>query len=364
MKIIHCADLHLDSQMTTNLTREKAKERKAELLVTFQRMVGYARDNGVEAIIIAGDMFDSHNINTTTRNTVAEAIRRNPGITFFYLRGNHDADSFLGNLGEMPENLKLFEEQWTSYDFGKCINISGIEFDEGNSITMYDSLVLDTNKINIVVLHGQESAEQKKQQAEIINISGLKNKGIDYLALGHIHSYKCEKLDSRGQYCYPGCLEGRGFDECGEHGFVLLDIDEDNKIVNHSFVPFAMRKIYAPVVIVTGRRTSDEIAELMDAAVTAEGIEPNSLVKFILRGYVDISCEKNIDYLQKLFEERFYFVKIYDETKLKVDYDAYALDKSLKGEFVRTVQNSDLDEDTKAEVIRLGIQALLGEALE
>lgn len=364
MKIIHCADLHLDSQMTTNLTREKAKERKAELLATFQRMVGYAKENGVSAIIIAGDMFDSHIINTTTRNAVAEAINRNPGITFFYLKGNHDVDSFLGNLAEIPANLKLFEEQWTSYDFGQCVNISGIEFNDSNAATMYDSLTLDNNKINIVVLHGQESAEQKKNQAEIISIPALKNKGIDYLALGHIHSYKYEKLDSRGAYCYPGCLEGRGFDECGEHGFVLLDINENTKTVAHEFVPFATRKIFAPQVDVTGKKTSDEMAELMKAAVKEQGIEASSLVKFVLTGYIDITSEKNVDYLTKLFEDEFYFVKIYDETKLKVDYEAYALDKSLKGEFVRTVQKSDLDEDTKAEVIRLGIQALLGEALD
>lgn len=364
MKIIHCADLHLDSQMTSNLTREKAKERKAELLVTFQRMVAYARENGVEAIIIAGDMFDSHIINTTTRNAVAEAITHNSAITFYYLKGNHDVDSFLGNLAEVPKNLKLFEESWTTYELGKCITVSGIEFNDDNANTMYDSLILDANKLNLVVLHGQESVEQKKNQAEIININSLKGKNIDYLALGHIHSYKCEKLDSRGEYCYPGCLEGRGFDECGEHGFVLLDIDEANKQIKHEFVPFATRKIYAPVIDVTGLRTSDEMAEVMRKAITEQKIEANSLVKFVLKGYVDISCEKNVDYLLKLFEEQFYFVKIYDETKLKVDYEAYALDKSLKGEFVRTVQQSDLDEDTKAEVIRLGIQALLGEAID
>ena len=45
MKIIHCADLHLDSDMTSNLTKEKAKERRTELLVTFQRMITYAKEN-------------------------------------------------------------------------------------------------------------------------------------------------------------------------------------------------------------------------------------------------------------------------------------------------------------------------------
>lgn len=62
MKIIHCADLHLDSNMTSNLSREQAKQRKAELLATFERMIAYAKDNSVKAVIIAGDLYDKKNI--------------------------------------------------------------------------------------------------------------------------------------------------------------------------------------------------------------------------------------------------------------------------------------------------------------
>ena len=52
MKIIHCADIHLDSKMSANLTKEKARERKTELLTTFQNMVTYGAEQGVAAIII------------------------------------------------------------------------------------------------------------------------------------------------------------------------------------------------------------------------------------------------------------------------------------------------------------------------
>ena len=47
MKIIHCADIHLDSKMSANLTKEKARERKTELLTTFQNMVAYGAEQGV-----------------------------------------------------------------------------------------------------------------------------------------------------------------------------------------------------------------------------------------------------------------------------------------------------------------------------
>lgn len=51
----------------------------------------------------------------------------------------------------------------------------------------------------------------------------LRGRGIDYLALGHVHSFRQEKLDEQGIWCYSGCLEGRGFDECGTKGYVMLE---------------------------------------------------------------------------------------------------------------------------------------------
>ena len=69
-------------------------------------------------------------------------------------------------------------------------------------------------------MHGQISASSKP---DAVNLELLKNKNIDYLALGHYHSFTWDRLDKRGVYCYSGCLEGRGYDEIGEKGFVLLD---------------------------------------------------------------------------------------------------------------------------------------------
>ena len=79
-------------------------------------------------------------------------------------------------------------------------------------------------------------------------------------------------------------------------------------------------------------------------------------------GSVDVECEKNPELLTKQFEDRYYFFKLEDESCLEVDYSAFALDESLKGEFVRTVMAAeDLREEEKAEIIRYGIQALAGE---
>ena len=110
MKIIHTADIHLESALSSYQDKEKSKTRKNELLISFERLVKYGVDNGVAAIIIAGDLFDVRKISAKARDTVLSSILDNPEITFYYLRGNHDADSFIDDVlkknGEMPENFK------------------------------------------------------------------------------------------------------------------------------------------------------------------------------------------------------------------------------------------------------------------
>lgn len=369
MKIIHCADLHLDSKMTANLTSEQARERQAELLQTFKKMVAYAKGVHARAIIIAGDLYDKKSISRAARNTFYDAIMDNPEIDFYYLQGNHDADSFLNSLEEIPDNLKIFSDEWKTYVVNengkKNITITGVELNQENSGLIYSSLVLNTDLFNIVTLHGQDAEHVAKEKVEVIGLSQLKNKGIDYLALGHVHTYKEGPLDKRGVYCYCGCLEGRGFDECGEHGFVLLDIDEETKNWTRTFIPVASRNLYTVDVDVSGCMTTSEISNKIRATLAERDIDKRHLVKILLTGSVDVECEKNIHYLTKEFESAFYFLKIYDETKIRVNYQDFRLDESLKGEFVRTVMSApDLGDDEKAVIIRYGIQALAGEEME
>lgn len=367
MKIIHCADIHLDSKMQSNLDRDKAKERKNELLMTFNRMIAYGEDQGVEAILIAGDLFDTRNISATARKNVQNAILSHPKMDFFYLKGNHDSDGFLENWNSLPENLHLFGERWKSYMVNPAGNvvITGIELSPDNSGSIYHSLVLDADKVNLVMLHGQETTTKSKDRAETIRIRDLKGKNIDYLALGHVHAYKKEPLDSRGVYCYPGCLEGRGFDECGSHGFVLLDIDEGKKLVKSQFIPFATRCLYTVPVDVSGCQDTMQILQRVTEELNGQAYDAKSLIKIVLTGQVDVECEKNIPYLLQSLQEDYYFLKIYDETKLSVDYEAFRYDESLKGEFVRMLQNdASLTEEERSTIIRFGIQALAGEELQ
>ena len=158
MRIIHCADLHLDSGLQTHLSREKARIRRDELLSNFGRLADYASENGVEIVLIAGDLFDRDRVSALTGNMVLSVIAAHPGIRFYYLRGNHDKADCLGrqtggqspdSKAGFPDNLFLFGSRWKTYAEGKDgrIAIAGIELTRENSAAAHASLRLDPNAL-------------------------------------------------------------------------------------------------------------------------------------------------------------------------------------------------------------------------
>ena len=353
MKIIHCSDVHLDSRLESNLSPDQARERNAEICATFGRMVRYAVENGVTAVMIAGDLFDTQRVSARTADFVLEQIRRVPGVDFLYLRGNHDESGNVFSDMQMPDNFKEFSSRWTSYRYGDVV-ITGLELDRENCMTMYDSLTLSAEDINIVMLHGQESTQPGQ---ELIAIPLLKNRHSRYLALGHIHSYQTSPLDMDGVYSYCGCLEGRGFDECGQKGFVLLETGDGR--VKSTFVPFASRTLESVCVDITDKVTVSQIQSAMEEAAVV--LSRDCLVKFTLTGTYTPQTQKDLPFLRKMLEGRFWFVKIKDESRLQIDKSSYEHDVSLKGEFVRMVMASDKSEEEKEQIILCGIRALTGE---
>ena len=356
MRLIHCSDLHLDSKMEANLTARQAKERGGEICATFARMVRWAQANEVRAILLAGDLFDTRRVSARTADFVVNTMKNAEKIEFFYLRGNHDAsrDPFEGMA--LPENLHTFGPQWTGYEM-EGVTITAIEPDRENWEQYYDELKLDPEGLNIVMLHGQVSTQPGE---ELICLPRLREKHIDYLALGHIHSFRRERLDDRGEWCYCGCLEGRGFDECGEKGFVLLDAADGR--VESRFVPFASRQLREVRVDISDCTTITQLQQALDRA--SLGISAESMVKFTLVGSYTPETQKDLGFLTRLMAEQFWFARIKDESRFRMERETYEHDASLKGQFIRLVMASDRAEEDKARIICAGLQALAGEAVE
>ena len=240
-----------------------------------------------------------------------------------YPYDNAPMERYFNTLKNECTNLYEFTtEEWKTYKYDS-VAISGVEICEANSQSLYLQVPHENGVANIVTLHGQAGVVSGVDQ---VNISKLKNKGIDYLALGHIHTYAEQTLDGKDIYCYSGCLEGRGFDECGPKGFVLLTVDSDR--IQHEFVPFSRRQLHRILVDITGLTKNSEIGQKMKRA--AQNISSDDMVEFVLSGGIDPMANIALSYLQNLAKSNFFFVKVKDETRMTINPEDYKNDISLK----------------------------------
>ncbi len=326
--------------------KEISDARKTEVRATFLRMLEFAKAEGVSVILLAGDVFDREKPYKKDTDFFYDVVKSNPDIDFLYLRGNHDEQ---GDRQELP-NLKTFTSAWSSYRYGDIV-VSGIELKKENRRSYYSTLALAPDDCNIVMLHGQVGEE--------VNLTKLREKNIDYLALGHIHEYTQGELDGRGRYAYSGCLEGRGFDETGVKGFVLLEVAQG---VRATFQPFSARAIHKIEVDVSGLKEGHAMAKLVREQVR---LSTEDIYRVELVGEVDVDVDEFAQDVHAYLRPYTAFLQVKDYTKKRIDYAAYEYDNSLKGEFVRTVKESmEYSEEEKAQMIAYGLKALAGREVD
>ena len=336
MKLIHCSDIHLDSALNTHLTWKEAQARRKELFSSFTKMILYAEEQGVRVILIAGDLFDTETVSESTRNMVLSVIREHAGIDFLYLSGNHDEETVFQEE-QVPKNLKLFLGAGRAYRYGNVV-ITGL-----NRPNLQDRLRLKEEDINIVMFHGQ-----------IENVQKYAGRNIDYMALGHIHQYGRGRIDERGEYCYCGCLEPRGFDECGKKGFVLLETGEGHHLTAE-FVPFSKRTAYEMKIDISGMKTTPEIYHeiLIQARQRAT---KEDMLSIVLTGKRAAGAEFDVESIETLLEENYYIVRIKDESDALDCAEA----KGFEAHFIQLVMESEEEETVKKEIIDCALKALHG----
>ena len=326
MKIIHCADLHLGSFLESMPTNNP-HERRKEINQAFINLLEYANKNDIHNIILSGDVFDSNQPISTDKEFFYSLVRQYSDITFYYLKGNHDNRT---SIIEEYDNLKTFNDnQWT-YCRLNNITICGLELTKNNQKVLYEDLSLDENDINIVVLHG----DFKKD----IDLTKLANKHISYLALGHLHSYQEISLDDKGKAFYSGCLEGRGFDETGSKGFIVLDIND--KQIQTEFIINSIRQIYLKTINLNNQNSLDEAIKVIEDQLV--DIANSSIIRLILKGKVNFNPAE-LDNISIMLH--YNYLEIVNEVTKTIDFNSYKNDLSLKGEFIRLVLNDkELDE--------------------
>ena len=367
IKLIHTADWHLQSPMECRLPREKAELRRAELLSRFADMVTYAKENRVDAVLLCGDLSDDgilpHHVQDYLLSCIADAAP----IRFFMIAGNHDrigaqavGGCFTYGRRQLPENLCIFGEEWGSAGLSGSVMIHGRSLPaEAVSPSLPD---LPSDCCNIVMLHGQigDSSDVLGGEGETVPLGALRGRGIDYLALGHEHAFRHQRLDARGTWCYPGCPEGRGFDECGKHGFVVLTLDGTH-CTGASFVPFAKRMLHDLSLDVTTLDGGLYEAEQALGSLVRE-IPRDDLVRVTLCGTDSTPQGLDLRYLSSRLASRFFYAELQDRRAVGAAVQNYEAELSLRGAFVRAVSSSALSEEEKTAVLRCGLAALDGRA--
>lgn len=345
MKILHTADLHLASPLTSRLSPEKREVRLCELNDTFFFLLTVAKREGVRAVLLCGDIFDSAAVTAPEVSSFLSAIRENGAIDFFYVSGNHEKDLLRGY--NLPTNLHIFGDKLETF------TIENVTFTGKSTLTpdLFSDLSLPRDWINILLLHGSANGGTAGE----IPLAAARGREIDYLALGHYHTYGVLPIDARGVAVYAGMPEGRGFDETGEKGCVLLDTEGGR--ISHRFLKTA-RRVLHDIPLDLSSLSEGESAERRASDLLSE-IPREDLVRLSLIGEPPQWLMLPTVRLRYLFAERFFYFEVKDRT---LPADAHTKEGSpLRRAFVSSVESDEgLNDEERAAVLRMGFAALEG----
>ena len=350
MKILHTADLHLGAPMRAYLSAKESKLRREELLSSFLGLLHAAEREGCTAFIIAGDLFDTEAAAATLSGAVLDAIKAHETIDFYYVKGNHEGDACFFDTS--AKNLHVFGIDITYFEKENVVFFGKEDIKKSD----FDNIHLHHNKINIMVAHGAW-ADGSNLGADI-PLGFLANKGIDYCALGHYHSYAKKAIDMRGIAVYAGTPEGRGFDELGPKGAVLIDTDQGT--LTHRFLPLCRRTIYRIEADVSEAKSILDVFSICDRAT--EKLEKTALVRLVLTGKRQHLPSIDPETVERHLLGRFYYLEAEDASTDAPRIEHYRNEASLHGEFVRTVESdATLSPEERARILSLGLAALNGD---
>ncbi len=344
MKIIHTADIHLDSPLGGV---KQSGVRRNELILALQRMSMYAENNGVGAIIVAGDLFDDKCTTLQTIKNVASIIQSS-SATWFVLKGNHGDSTPYDKLQAVCPNIKMFGSDWTVYNQGNLC-ICGKESNPSGDDN-WGNLQLNSDNFNLVVFHGDIDSAQYG----LIDQKTIAKLPINYLALGHRHTYSQRKI-GKVTAVYSGVLEPRGFDELEPTGFVLLDTETGK----HQFVEQNLRRVVTVSVDVSKAKSNVQLQNIISDAVGQ--VSSNNYLNLVLCG--SLNEDVSTQFVAENFANSYFAFRLQDDTTCAYDLDLIATEVSLRGEFVRLAQKSIDDKNLQEEVLKLGLRALKGDNL-
>ena len=352
VKIIHSADFHLDSPFDS-LPEKKALERRGEQRALLGSLADLAEREQADLVLLSGDLFDSAVCYYETCETLLRVLSSIKARVFIS-PGNHDyyCDRSPYAILEFPENVHIFRSPVISSveipELGCRVYGAGFTSPSSRPLLRGFSAPND-GLVNIMVIHGDLADDRYN----LITKQDIENSGLDYLALGHIHAFSGICSAGPTVYAYPGCTEGRGFDETGEKGVIAGTVSRDGRDLR--FLPLRGRQYRIVQADVSGGAALGAA----EAAIT-EAMK-NDVVRVVLRGGTD----ENIDCaaLAESLADRAYHVTVRDETHALRDIWDGISEDTLRGGFLRILREKyeNADENAKPGIllaVRYGLAAL------
>lgn len=341
MKILHIADVHLGVKIN-KLPKDKSALMKDEMIFEFNNL--FENANSFDIILICGDLFNSKQVSMKLLKSFYDAVKTF-GKPVLYVEGNHD-EKFIFDESK-PSNFIVLNNSYN------CFTLNGVNFYCDSDIEK-----LNKEETNVLLLHGNIDNSFDRDYVDINQYAQL---GFDYIALGHIHQYQKRKILNT-LTAYSGSLFSCGFDECGDKGYVSVDIDE-NKQVTAEFVPFAKRRFIICQCDITGFGINNDVIKAINLKFEANDVKKEDIIRVVLKGKILEDNNISVPFIKNYFEDYFY-IEIENQTTLEIDFDKIKSEKlSFKYEFISLVENSELSEDEKNAVCKIGIEALKGEDL-
>ena len=355
VRILHAADFHMDSPFAA-LPPEKAAQRRREQRELLRGLSDICEKGDIQILLLSGDLFDSSASYWETQETLLSVLS---GIKakIFIAPGNHDYFSPKSpySFMDFPENVHIFKTPSI-----RCVELPelgcrvwGAGFTTARCEPILRGFSAGKSEyVDIMTLHGDTSGGVYNPVTE----EEIAGSGLDYLALGHVHSFSGIKKAGNTYYAYPGCSEGRGFDETGPKGIIAGTVGKSECDLH--FVPLSGRRYTIVDIDMTGRDSvKDTVIEACGAG------QPRDVARILLKG--EFSGEIDEENIINILSDKYYHIQLRNETIPARGLWEGVDEDSLTGLFLtRMRQKFDMAGDEEKELImlatRFGIAALEG----
>tara|TARA_R110002110_G_scaffold339191_2_gene549598 strand:+ start:5298 stop:6524 length:1227 start_codon:yes stop_codon:yes gene_type:complete len=274
-KILHTADIHLDSPLRSLALRDPDLRDQVHTATrsAFTRIIDTAIAESVNALLIAGDLFDGAERSARTAAYLTGQLDRlrDGGIRVFYIRGNHDAENPLTGELNLPENVHIFDGRGGKVQLSEDVWIHGVSFANRHApeslLPKFPAPV--SGAINIAMLHTSLAGAGGHDPYAPCTVSDLVAAGFDYWALGHVHR---RQVHAESPWIVmPGTPQGRDIGEPGPKSATLLTIGETIEVAE---VPTSLVEFLHVPIDATKTENDDGLRDLLRQVLRET---PNSL---------------------------------------------------------------------------------------